>query len=328
MCRKQTREIRASIRGTLPGMWRTLIVFVGLASALDARADTKTNQALTGYKREARNCKIQSDGVDKVLAGATAMAADVSDDELTADIAQLRAAKEAVQPFCAELAAMIEFLGADPAATYKSLEPQISERSTKIRALRTAFKQAVDGVTPIIRRLVPRINKRNTTYPAKPKPQETVEDTPKPPEPPAPPPKPAPTPPPAPKPAPTPPATKPVAAPPPPQPVTITDGPTTSMAARTFTGGTCEDQARRVTAKPEQTWDRSPPKKRGVGNLAWMQGAKWRTTYVSGDRFIQVACVATKTGGFILTLDAPNQARPQRDVLDVAARALTATAKP
>jgi hypothetical protein len=274
-----------------------VMILVAFAFARDAYADAKTKQLVTGYQREARNCKIQSDGVTKVLDGATTMQAEINDPALAEDITKLRGAQEPIQAFCTELAAVIELLRADPAATYKSLEPQLSERDKKLRELRKAFKLAADGATPIIRRLVPRINKRVAT---------AASATAKKPEP-------APTPPPAPAPV----------APPPPV-VKLSDGPTTSVAVHSFTGGTCDDQAKAI-AKAEPI-EREPPKKRTAGTLAWLPGAKWRTSTVAGDRLRQVECVATKTGGFIVTLEGPNAA--ERDVIELGARALAASAKP
>jgi hypothetical protein len=290
-------------------MQRTLILIAALAFARDAYADAKTQKMATGYQREARNCKIQSDGVTKILAGATAMQADDDDASLAADVASLRSAQEPITAFCTELGAMIELLRADPAATYKSLEPQLAERDKKLRELRKAFKQAADSVTPIIRRLVPRINKRAAT---------AARTTSKPTEP-APAPAPAATPP-------SPPPTAPTPAPAATAPVKITEGPTTSLAVRSFTGGTCDDHAKQF-AKAEAL-ERQPPKKRAAGTLAWLPGARWRTSYASGDRFTQIECVATKGGGVILTLEGPNPPRADRDLLDVATRALAATAKP
>ena len=78
----------------------------------------------------------------------------------------------------------------------------------------------------------------------------------------------------------------------------------------------------------KETVERQAPKKRGVGTLAWLPGARWRTSYASGERLTQLECVATKTGGFVVTLEGPNPASTDREMLDVAARALAATAKP
>ena len=310
-------------------MSRTLILIAALVFARDAYADAKTQKLVTGYQREARNCKIQGDGVAKVLSGATAMQADDNDAALAADVTALRNALDPITAFCTELASMIEFLRADASATYKSLEPQIFERDKKLRDLRKAFKEAADGATPIIRRLVPIINKRaataarTTPKPAEPAPKPT-EPALKPAEP-APKPAPTPTPP-------TPVASKPAPTPtPPPAPVApvkiMTDGPSTSLAMRSFTNGTCDDQAKRLAAKTD-VLEREPPKKRGAGTLAWMPGARWRAAYVSGERFVQVECVSTKTGGYVLTLEGPNPPSADRALLDVAARALAATAKP
>lgn len=290
-----------------------VIVVAVLAFAHDAYADAKTQKLAAGYQRQARNCKIQGGGVTKVLEGATAMQAESDDAALAADIVKLRAASEPIEAYCGELAAVIELLKADPAAPYKSLEAQIIERDKKISELRKAFKQATDSVTPIIRRLVPRINKRNAEAgPSKPAAESApTKDA-------GPAPQPAATLPPAL--APTP---KPVATPPP---VKITDGPTTSISVRAFTGGTCDEQARKLDKA--EAWTREPPKKRPAGALAWLPNARWIASYVAGDRLVQIECVPTKTGGMILTLEGPSQPRSERELLELAARALAATAKP
>ena len=288
-------------------MCRMLIVIAVAALARDALADAKTQKMATGYQREARSCKIQGDGVAKVIDGATTMQAQDNDDAVAADLAQLRAAQEPIQNFCSELGAMIELLRADPSATYKSLEPQILQRDKKIRELRKPFKQVTEGVTPIIRRLVPRINKRAAAAAI------SAAEKKREPSPPAPPPAPTPTAAPAPKPT-------------PPPVVKMTEGPTTSLAVRSFTGGTCDDQAKQIEKKAAAL-ERAQPMQRSRGNLAWLPGARWKASYGSGDRFVQVECVSTKVGGFVLTLEGPNPPSVDRELLDVAARALAATAK-
>ena len=90
-----------------------------------------------------------------------------------------------------------------------------------------------------------------------------------------------------------------------------------------FTGGSCEQQAKQIDKKA----DREPPKKRMPGTLAWLPHARWTASYVAGDRFVHVECVQTKTGGVILTLDGPNQPRVDRELLDVAVRALAGSAR-
>jgi len=285
-------------------MCRKLIVLAAVAFARDAYADAKTQKMVTGYQREARSCKIQNDGVTKVLDGATAMQAEVNDDALAADITTLRSAQTPIQAFCTELAGMIDLLKADTTATYKSLEPQIMERDKKLRELRKAFKQATDGVTPVIRRLVPRINKRAATAgaakPAESRPAESKPEA-------------------APKPS-------VVTAPPPPPAPKMVDGPTTSLTVRAFTGGSCDEQAKQLATKTDVI-ERGPPKKRAPGTLAWMPGARWRASYVAGERLVQVECVATKAGGILLTLEGANPPASDRETLEVAARALAAAAK-
>src|SRR5262249_2606496 len=127
-------------------MRRPLVVLTSLLFARAVFADAKTQQLAAGYERETRSCKIQGGGVAKVLEGAKALLEDAHDDALEADVAKLTSARDAAQAYCGELAATIELLRADPDATYKSLQSQISEHDNKIRALRKASKDAVDGV--------------------------------------------------------------------------------------------------------------------------------------------------------------------------------------
>ena len=105
----------------------------------------------------------------------------------------------------------------------------------------------------------------------------------------------------------------------------MTNGPTTLLAVRSFTGGTCDDQAKLI--EKATAFEREAPKKRAPGTLAWLPGARWRTSYANGERLVQIECVSSKAGGFILTLEGPSSST-ERELLDVAARALAATARP
>ena len=265
-----------------------------MAIAQAASADARLHQLAVGFEREARSCKIQGDGIATVLQGATALEEDLQEDGLASDVAQLRSARDAVQAWCGEVAATLELVKSD--ASYKAVEKELAEHTTKVAALRKTAKLAVDGAASLIRRLVPRINGRAGTMPARspevtPKVEAKVE---------------------APKveakaEAPTPKEAK---------PEVQSDGPPTSVSVHAFTGGSCDDQARRVPHGERETWDREAPK-RAAGSLGWLPGARWRLSYVEGERAVQIECVATKTGGYVITLE-----RPDRELVDLAIRAL------
>ncbi len=277
-----------------------LLVVIALPRA--ARADARTQQVATGYEREQRNCKIHRDGLAKVLEGARGLNADSPDESLAVDIKQLDDALDIVGAFCDELAKAVDLLRADPSAPYKSLQVQIDEHDKLIRGMRKASAKAVDETQPIFGRLIPRINQRNVanagpatkTSPA-PQPPPKVEPTSI--SPPAEPPKHAEVPPPA-------------------------DGPTSSLAVHAFSGATCDDEARKLASTEHATWDREAPKQRPPWSLAWLPGAKWKLSYTTGDRFVQVECVIGKAGGYLVTLEEADRARPDRELLELAAHAL------
>ncbi|MGE5180771.1 MAG: hypothetical protein ACM31C_01855 [Acidobacteriota bacterium] len=281
-------------------MRSTAAIVVGLALAATAHADSRTQSLVPGFEKEARNCRIHADGVGKVLDGAKALLAGEHDDALAADAQKLHEAHDTIQKWCDELAATLDLLHADPAATYKSLERQLGEHDNKIRALRQASMKAVDDVQPIIQRLVPRINQHSIE-------QDTANAPGSPPKPPEPP-----------KQMPPPPA-----APTPPPPQTTAE---ISLGVRAFTGGTCEQQAEMYTANAEhESWEKQSPRagaKREPWSLGWLPGARWKVSYVLGDRFFQIECVPSKRGGYLVTLDEADQQRPTRDLLEVTARML------
>jgi hypothetical protein len=275
-----------------------LAVLVVIASTRHARADARTQQIATGYEKEQRNCKIHRDGLAKVLEGARGLNADSPDSALEADIKQLDDALDIVGAFCDELVKATDLLRADPNAPYKSLQAQIDEHDKLIRGMRKASAKAVDDTQPIFGRLVPRINQRNANNAG-----PATKTKPEPP----PPPKPEPSKPEPPKPA----------EPPPPS-----EGPTSSLAVHAFNGGTCDDQARKLASTERATWEREAPKQHPAWSLAWLPGAKWKLSYTTGDRFVQIECVNGRGGGYLVTLEEADRARPDRDLLDLAAHSL------
>jgi hypothetical protein len=134
----------------------TLITVCVLASR--ARGDARVAQLINGYEREQASCRIHESGVAKMLDGATILLDREHDDGLAADVKRLHEAHEVVASYCTALAASLEFLRADPSATYKSLEKQIGDRDNHIRGLRTASKKALDETEPLIQRWIAKIN--------------------------------------------------------------------------------------------------------------------------------------------------------------------------
>lgn len=139
---------------------RATLVFVMLcAVAAPAVADSKTKDLARGYEKERAACQTRADGVAKVATGAQALVDD-GEKQYEADLAALRAGLAQVQSYCAELTATLEILGADPQATYRSLERKLDEQDNKIRKLRQSSKKLLDDLAPVISRLIPPINAR------------------------------------------------------------------------------------------------------------------------------------------------------------------------
>jgi hypothetical protein len=137
---------------------RAAIVLVLLTAP--AWADGKLKELETGYDKEVTSCATHASGVAKVLAGAKELVAAAPDDALAADVDKLDKGHAAVQAYCDEVAATLVLLRADPKATYKSLERQLDEKDNKIRKLRAASKKALDELSPVISRTIPKINGR------------------------------------------------------------------------------------------------------------------------------------------------------------------------
>jgi hypothetical protein len=131
-----------------------LLVCVFSSSAV---ADGKTKELAKGYEKEASACRTRADGVAKVTTGTQGLV-DAGQKQYDADLATLRGGLAQVQAYCAELAATLEILNADPAASYKSLERKLDEQDNKIRKLRQSSKKALDDLAPVITRMIPIIN--------------------------------------------------------------------------------------------------------------------------------------------------------------------------
>jgi hypothetical protein len=142
--------------------WMLVAALVMAGSS--ASADKQTDELTTGYEKESGACALQAGGVAKVADGAVKLQESLTGpehDALDADVAKLTSARGRVDAYCAELAAALEILHANPGAKYKSLERQLDEHDNKIRHARADAKKAIAEVEPVIHALVPRINLRN-----------------------------------------------------------------------------------------------------------------------------------------------------------------------
>jgi hypothetical protein len=133
-----------------------VLVITGSASA-----DSKTKELAAGYTKELAACHTRADGVTKVTTGAQALV-DGGDAQYAPDLDQLKAGLAQVQAYCGELDATLQLI-ADPNASYKALEHQLDDHDNKIRKLRQSSKQALDGLAPVIGKLIPVINARAGT---------------------------------------------------------------------------------------------------------------------------------------------------------------------
>lgn len=130
-----------------------------LVAALSTRvdADAKIKQLLTFYEKEHGTCRKNARGVTVVVERGQPVAS--GDQELADDLAALAKIQATVQSHCDALTSMIEFLRAEPAATYKQIQQPFQERDARVRNGRLASRQALADAQPLISRSVPRINK-------------------------------------------------------------------------------------------------------------------------------------------------------------------------
>jgi hypothetical protein len=138
--------------------WMIVISVTIIGAVGQARADARIDQFVKGYTNEQTSCRIHEAGVAKILDGATMLLEHSSEDGLAADVENLHAAHETVASYCTALASAIDFLKADPSASYKSLEKQIGEHDSHIRTLRASSKKALADTEPLIQKWITKIN--------------------------------------------------------------------------------------------------------------------------------------------------------------------------
>lgn len=262
---------------------RGLLVVAVVLLAGPALADPRIAALTSGYEKEATACKVHLDGVTKVHTGAQGL----KDEAIAADVEALAKARAAVQEYCDELAATLELLRADPGASYKSLEKQLDDHDNKIRKLRQSSKQALDGVAPVIQRLIPRINARVAVEPPGEKHApgkfpsgRSVE-------------------------LPALPGTWRVAGTAATDIVEYTeDKIDATVTVRPFSSSTCDQQRKTLAAKADRLEDVPASDATKPLKLAW------NVSYTQKARVYQVACVtAKKDGGWLATIDAPIDAK-------------------
>jgi hypothetical protein len=146
----------------------TLVILALCAATAPVAADSKTKELARGYEKEATGCQTRADGVTKVATGTQALV-DRGQTQHEADLAVLRAGLAQIQTYCAELAATLAILKADPNATYRSLERKLDDQDNKIRKLRQSTKKVLEELSPVISRMVPLINARADTAAPAPK---------------------------------------------------------------------------------------------------------------------------------------------------------------
>ena len=132
-----------------------VVLCFGFGSA--AYADAKITNLLKFYEKEARVC-------GKYIAGITVAkdkAEPYKDDaEIKPDYEAVVKAHGTIHTQCTDLTSMVDFLKADPKATYKQLQAEIDKRDKVIRDGRKATKQALTDADPVIKRMIPKVNKR------------------------------------------------------------------------------------------------------------------------------------------------------------------------
>ena len=148
-------------------MNRVLAVVVVLVAGT-AVADKKIQQLTPGFEREAQTCATQVSGLEKVQTGSTTLAPTLSPQDkatLDKDLEALAAGLTAVKSYCTEVTGLVEFLKANAAAPYKSVEKELDTRDNTVRKLRKDSKKTIEAMQPITRRWIGKIAQAQTQRP-------------------------------------------------------------------------------------------------------------------------------------------------------------------
>jgi len=136
------------------------VLAVMLVASSAAYADKKLTDLVKFYEKEARVCKKNLAGIVVAKDKAEPYKGDA---EIKPDFEIVLKAQTTITTQCTDLDAMATFLKADPKATFKQLQAEIDKRDAAIRAGRKATKQALTDSDPVIKRLIPKVNKRAAT---------------------------------------------------------------------------------------------------------------------------------------------------------------------
>lgn len=139
-----------------------------VATAATARADKKIVELRPLYVKESAGCEVQASGLARVATGAAALVPTLTGAEHDAtaqDAATLAAGLEQVRAYCSDVAAMVTFLADNAKASYRSVEHELDARDNKIRKQRRDIKKRMAELSPITRRLIPRIAGAHTAAP-------------------------------------------------------------------------------------------------------------------------------------------------------------------
>jgi len=137
--------------------WLILLAMVGPAAA-----DKKTAAMKPGFAKELAACQVEVRGRAKIITGATALVATLEGTEkadLDRDLALVVAGHATVSAYCTEVEALVAFLDANAAASYRSIEKELDTRDNKVRTLRKEAKKVATDLQPITRALIPRLKR-------------------------------------------------------------------------------------------------------------------------------------------------------------------------
>ena len=129
-------------------------------ASVPVAADSRTKELARDYEKELAACQARADGATRVTTG-TAALVDAGQTQYAADLTTLRAGLAQLQAYCAELIATLDLLGADPSASYRSLERKIDDHDNRIRKFRQVSKKVLDDLSPVFARMIPQINARS-----------------------------------------------------------------------------------------------------------------------------------------------------------------------
>jgi len=291
---------------------RFAVVGLLLAVSSAAVADKKIVDMTPLYRKEAAACASQLNGLVKIVTGAKALPADPAEkEELARDVERLEKAIVVFEDYCKQTAEMKTFLEENAKTAYKKVEREIDTRDNSIRKLRKDTKKLVAEIQPTTRKLITRIAKRpaddktpspteDKRVPGKFPSGRTVElptgmagtwrlsgnantDT-----------------------------------------ASYLDKATTAtITSRSFTGATCDQQRKGISAKPEDQTELDLDSNPHAKDIAW--AVRYVRREKAGAHLTTVACTTKKGGGVLVTANIQPDTAPIADeVMKLALRMLGA----